>query len=345
MAKDFYALLGLKNRNPSADELKSAYKKAAMKHHPDRNPKDRDAAEKRFKSVAEAYAVLSDPQKKQVYDVYGEEGLKQGPPPPSQSSQGGFPGGFAQEGFPGGTQFVFRSSGSGDGSGLGGIDPHDLFAQFFGGSDAGFTGGFGGADGVRSFNIGDLGGMAGMGGMGGIRGKRARHAAPSKPDQVKYDLGCTLEQLYFGATRKLKVNRELLDSNSGSTIKAEKVLQVDVQPGWKAGTKLTFKGEGDERPGKSAQDIVVVVKQKPHSFLQRHGDDLHFVAKVSAAQAAKGVRVTIPTLDGRKLVLEQPAGIKHKMQAPLRGEGMPTRSGGKGDMVVNFEIQEAANVA
>merc|ERR1719235_2268276 len=119
MAKDFYALLGLKNRNPSADELKSAYKKAAMKHHPDRNPKDRDAAEKRFKSVAEAYAVLSDPQKKQVYDVYGEEGLKQGPPPPSQSSQGGFPGG---------TQFVFRSSGSGDGSGLGGIDPHDLFA-------------------------------------------------------------------------------------------------------------------------------------------------------------------------------------------------------------------------
>merc|ERR1712159_615308 len=166
MAKDFYALLGLKNRNP----------------------KDRDAAEKRFKSVAEAYAVLSDPQKKQVYDVYDEEGLKQGPPPPSQSSQGGFPGGFAQEGFPGGTQFVFRSSGSGDGSGLGGIDPHDLFAQFFGGSDAGFTGGFGGADGVRSFNIGDLGGMAGM---GGIRGKRARHAAPSKPDQVKYDLGCT----------------------------------------------------------------------------------------------------------------------------------------------------------
>merc|ERR1719235_2656425 len=110
MAQDFYAVLGLKNRNPSADELKSAYKKAAMKHHPDRNPKDRDAAEKRFKSVAEAYAVLSDPQKKQVYDVYGEEGLKAGPPPPRG---GGMPAGFSGFGGMGGDGGSVFSDGSG----------------------------------------------------------------------------------------------------------------------------------------------------------------------------------------------------------------------------------------
>merc|ERR1719399_54823 len=115
MAKDFYSLLGLKNKNPSEDELKAAYKKAALKHHPDKNPKDREGAAERFKRVAEAYDVLSDPQKKAVYDQYGEDGLKAGPPPSQGGPGGGFDFGgqggnpFGGQGFPGGQTFVFNT--------------------------------------------------------------------------------------------------------------------------------------------------------------------------------------------------------------------------------------------
>lgn len=141
----------------------------------------------------------------------------------------------------------------------------------------------------------------------------------------------------------MKVTRELLDSQSGGCIKAEKVLEVNVQPGWKQGTKLRFKGEGDERPGKAAQDVVFVVKEKPHSYLERRGDDLHYHAKITQEQAAKGVKVTIPTLDGRKVVLDRKGEvIKDGAKAPLVGEGMPTKSGAKGDLFVHFKVASVA---
>merc|ERR1712159_883344 len=93
--RKYYTLLGLTTENPSEEELKKAYKKAALKHHPDRNPKNKAAAEAKFKEVAEAYAVISDPQKKQIYDAYGEEGLKAGPPPQGGGGMGGgMPPGF-----------------------------------------------------------------------------------------------------------------------------------------------------------------------------------------------------------------------------------------------------------
>eukprot|EP00656_Telonema_subtile_P003450 TRINITY_DN1157_c0_g1_i3.p2 TRINITY_DN1157_c0_g1~~TRINITY_DN1157_c0_g1_i3.p2 ORF type:complete len:127 (+),score=41.03 TRINITY_DN1157_c0_g1_i3:119-499(+) len=125
-------------------------------------------------------------------------------------------------------------------------------------------------------------------------------------------------------------------------MKAEKVLKVDVQKGFKEGTKLRFKGEGDDRPGRQPQDIVFVVKQKPHRFLKRVGDDLHYSAALTPAQAAKGVKVTVPTLDGRKLLVEQPAGIRDNTKARLKGEGMPSRKGGTGDLVVNFRVAAAS---
>lgn len=329
-AKDFYALLGLESKEPSEQELKKAYKKAAMKYHPDRNPNDAEAAEKRFKRVAEAYATLSDPQKKQIYDAYGEEGLSQQPQPPSHH-QAGNPFQAGGQGFPGGQQFVFTTSGNGMSGG--GIDAHKLFEQLFGGQ------------GGSPFGGDIFGGMGGFEGAGlRIPKRNHRQMSSSKPDQVTHDLACTLEQLYNGATRKLKVTRELLDSETGGSIKAEKVLEVNVQPGWKQGTKLRFAGEGDERPGKAAQDVVFVVKEKPHSYLRRQGDDLHFFANLTPEQAAKGVKVTIPTLDGRKVVLDRKGQvIEDGTKTPLVGEGMPTKAGAKGDLFVHFKV--AANVA
>eukprot|EP00658_Telonema_sp_P-2_P028548 TRINITY_DN2185_c0_g2_i1.p1 TRINITY_DN2185_c0_g2~~TRINITY_DN2185_c0_g2_i1.p1 ORF type:complete len:349 (+),score=105.74 TRINITY_DN2185_c0_g2_i1:210-1256(+) len=343
---DFYKLLGLPNKNPSEEELKKAYKKAALKHHPDKNPTDREGAEKRFKQVAEAYAVLSDPQKKHIYDSYGEEGLKNGPPPPSQGQgQGGFAAGGnpfgGQFGGPGGNTFVFSTNG-GPSSGMGGVDPYDLFSQLFGQMDVGGRGrGFGGDDLSSMDGMGMFGIPAGMA-MGGQRRNRRQPVSTEKPDEVVHNVHCTLDELYKGSKRKLKITRELIDAQSGQRVKAQKVLELEIQKGWKEGTKMRFKGEGDERPGKPAQDIVFVVKQKPHSYLERKGNDLHYCAAITQAQAGKGVKVTVPTLDGRKVKVEQPAGIRNRTQACVKGEGMPMKNGNRGDLVVDFKVHTTA---
>merc|ERR1719231_995813 len=111
--RSYYTLLGLTTESPSEEELKKAYKKAALKHHPDRNKNNKEAAEAKFEEVAEAYAVLSDPQKKQIYDAYGEEGLKAGPPPPQGGGGmgGGMPPGFGGFGGMGGDNVFSDGSG------------------------------------------------------------------------------------------------------------------------------------------------------------------------------------------------------------------------------------------
>ena len=154
------------------EEIKKAYKKLALKYHPDRikgDDKAREAASEKFKQVGEAFACLSDKEKRRIYDQVGAEGVK------ASEQGGGFPGGAGgfpgagAGGFPGGAQFHFMSSGGGPH--MGGIDPMDLFAQMFGTSDpfaAEGGGGGGGGGGFRS--MGGLGGMPGMGGMPGLGG-------------------------------------------------------------------------------------------------------------------------------------------------------------------------------
>jgi curved DNA-binding protein CbpA len=138
MGKDYYAILGLP-RTAKEEDIKKAFKKLALKWHPDRNPDNKKQAEEKFKEVAEAYEVLSDPKKREIYDKFGEEGLKAGVDPNAAGGfPGGFPGGFGS--FPGG--FTFRYSPS---------NAEDIFAQFFGGRNPFFTrftsgGGFGESD-------------------------------------------------------------------------------------------------------------------------------------------------------------------------------------------------------
>eukprot|EP00287_Rhodomonas_sp_CCMP768_P002667 CAMPEP_0196729824 /NCGR_PEP_ID=MMETSP1091-20130531/10073_1 /TAXON_ID=302021 /ORGANISM="Rhodomonas sp., Strain CCMP768" /LENGTH=178 /DNA_ID=CAMNT_0042072743 /DNA_START=247 /DNA_END=780 /DNA_ORIENTATION=- len=164
--QDYYKLLGVK-KNADDNELKKAYRKLALKHHPDRNPPEKkEEAEKQFREMSEAYHVLSDPEKREIYDQYGEEGLKMseqggGPPPPGG---GGFPGG-GFGGFPGG--------GFGGGRG-GGFDAFKMFEEFFAGGPGGGGGfqfdmggdPFGGAGGRRGRGNAGFGGMP-FGGFGG----------------------------------------------------------------------------------------------------------------------------------------------------------------------------------
>ena len=170
---DYYAVLGV-NRDVDEDALKKSYRKLALKWHPDRNPTNKSTAEKKFKEISEAYEVLSDKNKRAIYDQFGEEGLKGGMPPP-ESGFGGAGGAFEGR-FPGGSFHQFGSMGGPGGRPFRPSRPEDIFAQFFGGSF-----------GHGMFEEEDEGPFASFGrGMG--QGNQV----------LRRQLPLTLEELYFG---------------------------------------------------------------------------------------------------------------------------------------------------
>ncbi|KAJ3098850.1 hypothetical protein HDU96_010925 [Phlyctochytrium bullatum] len=344
--------------------LQKAYKKLALKWHPDRNRDKKELSEKKFKELAEAYEVLSDPNKRQIYDQFGEDGLKG---MPNGGAGGAGPGGFPAGafpgfggGFPGGATFTFTSTG-GPGGGFMPSSPEEIFARFFGrgspfGSDfmdmdvdddersspkrhrnggmpGAFPGGFG------SFEDMGMGGMGrGGGGMGGA--KAAGQSVVTRP------LPVTLEDLYKGTTKKLKVTRKILDGATGQAIQTEKVLEVAIKPGWKAGTKIKYPNEGDEIPGTGGkhQDIEFVIEEKPHPRFRREGDNLRLEVEVDLVDALTGFVRRVETLDGRGLEVKGGAGsqvVKPGDEMVVRGEGMPISKipGRKGDLIIAFKVK------
>ncbi|KAL7000465.1 hypothetical protein U1Q18_001616 [Sarracenia purpurea var. burkii] len=214
MGVDYYKILKV-DRNAKDEDLKKAYRKLAMKWHPDKNPNNKKEAEAKFKQIAEAYEVLSDPQKRAVYDQYGEEGLKGQVPPPGPPPDAGGPGGatFFSTGDPGGATFFS----TGDGPTTFRFNPRnadDIFAEFFGSSSP--FGGIGGGmrgDGSRVGSLfGDdiFGSFGERGGRGG-GGAYMNQIAPQKAPPIEQTLPCSLEELYKGTTKKMKISREIAD--------------------------------------------------------------------------------------------------------------------------------------
>ncbi|OAD79647.1 hypothetical protein PHYBLDRAFT_130062 [Phycomyces blakesleeanus NRRL 1555(-)] len=302
MGKDYYSILGVP-KTATEDEIKKAYRKQALKWHPDRNKDKIDVAKAKFQEIGEAFEVLSDKDKRTIYDQYGEEGLKAGPPPPGGAGgAGGFPGG-AGFGFPGGM----------------GDDDYDSF----GGAPGGFSFGSGG---------------------GGQRFKQRQSSA--KPPAIKRILPISLEDLYKGTTKRLKVTRKLRDGASGKYVTAEKILTVNVKPGWKAGTKIRFPNEGDELPNGQQQDIEFVVEEKPHPIYTREGDSLRMTIQLTLAEALAGFSKHIKTLDGRTLGVNNSNSVVHPGQeSRVRGEGMPnSKTGAKGDLIIKYDVKFPARL-
>uniref|UniRef100_A0A182T6M8 J domain-containing protein n=1 Tax=Anopheles maculatus TaxID=74869 RepID=A0A182T6M8_9DIPT len=327
MGKDFYKILGV-SKSASDDEIKKAYRKLALKYHPDKNKSPQ--AEERFKEVAEAYEVLSDKKKRDIYDQYGEEGLKGG--------AGGMPGATGQGG-----QFQYNFHG----------DPRATFAQFFGTSDP-FNVFFGSDGGGNIFHQeidGDPFGFDGRGNVGGFPGGAFRsqsfnvHGSPQRKQKlqdpaIEHDLYVSLEDVNAGCQKKMKISKMVMGQD-GSARKEEKILSINVKPGWKAGTKITFPREGDQIPGKIPADIVFIIRDKPHQHFKREGSDIKFTAKVSLRQALCGTVVNVPTLSGETLTIStvgeviKPHTVKRLQN---RGLPFPKEPSRKGDLVVGFDI-------
>lgn len=312
---DYYAVLGV-NRSVDEDTLKKTYRKLALKWHPDRNPDNKAAAEKKFKEISEAYEVLSDKNKRAVYDQFGEEGLKGGVP------EGGA-GGPTAGGFPGGAFFQFTSTGGG--RPFRPSRPEDIFAQFFGGG---------------AFDMDedeDVPFGRGAGGFAPFAGA-ARAGAPTPV--LKRTLPLTLEELYLGTTKKLKVTRRLIDRNTKRVVSGEKILTVEVKPGWKAGTKIRFPGEGDDMPDGRSQDIEFIVEEKPHAVYRRDGDDLHMTMELSLLEALTGFTRSLRTLDGRELAVSNKLVTVPNQEIRFAGRGMPSQRNPmqKGSLIITASV-------
>ncbi|CAL5321415.1 unnamed protein product [Camellia sinensis] len=312
MEVDYYNILEV-NKNATEEDLKKSYRKLAMKWHPDKNPNHKKQAEAKFKQISEAYDVLSDPQKRAIYDQYGENGLKDMPPPGSSGSSG-FPNGFNPR------------------------NAEDIFAEFFGSSPFGF-----GSAGVgRSTRFqSDGGGMfGGFGGSENVFRTYSDGCAPKKPPPIESKLPCSLEELYNGSTRKMKISRKAMDAN-GWLMPETEILTIDVKPGWKKGTKITFPDKGNEQPNQLPADLVFVIDEKPHSIYTRDSNDLIMNHRVTLAEALAGTAVNLTTLDGRNLSIPVTDIVSPGYELVIAREGMPiTREpGNRGDLRIKFEVK------
>ena len=343
MGKDYYKVLGV-CRDAKPDEIKKAYRKLALKFHPDKN-KAPDAEDK-FKEISEAYEVLSDPKKKEVFDLYGEEGLKGQP----AAGQANFDFGGNGQTF---RTFTFTSG-----------DARETFAKVFG-DESPFADLFGngfmfGSGGMNDFGFSSF----------GTRGSKSTNfhnhihrsdtprdadypdmkfhsKAKMKDAPIERELLLSLEEINSGCVKRIKITRKALGQDGATQRNEEKILTINVKKGWKQGTKITFANEGDQFPGRIPADIVFTIKDKKHENFSRDNDNnLLYTSKLSLRDALCGVVVTIPTLNGKRLKLEFSDVIKPGTVQTIKGYGLPLPKNPNqhADLLIHFDIEFPNNL-
>uniref|UniRef100_A0A3Q4BRN1 J domain-containing protein n=1 Tax=Mola mola TaxID=94237 RepID=A0A3Q4BRN1_MOLML len=326
MGKDYYKTLGIP-KGSNEEEIKKAYRRMALRFHPDKN-KDANAEEK-FKEIAEAYEVLSDPKKRAVYDQLGEEGLKTG--------------GSNSSGAPGSTTHYYTFHG----------DPHATFASFFGGSnpfDMFFNQDVDMDEDDPFVHFGRQFGFPGPMNNGLSGEGRRRRGVPSErlgadrkhqDPPVVHELKVSLEEIFHGCTKRMKITRRRLNPDGRSMRTEDKILNIIIKKGWKEGTKITFPKEGDETPENIPADIAFVLKDKGHAHFRRDGSNIIYNCRISLKEALCGCTVSIPTLENRIISLPCHDIIKPGTMKRVRGEGLPfpKNPSQRGDLIVEFSVR------
>jgi len=339
--KDYYKTLGVP-RSASQAEIKKAFRKQARQHHPDRNAGDKQA-EGRFKDLNEANEVLSDPEKRKLYDELGanwEAYAKAGAAAGGSGAGGANPfgaggpfggaGGFGRAGRSGNVRYEFRTSG----------DPgefSDFFRVFFGGEDVD-AGGRGAGSAGRATNRRSASGgasfdeiLAGLGldGQAGTAGGRSGAGAQGRPvprPAIEAHAELSLEEAFHGTTRRVEVG--------------DKRLDVTIPRGVATGSRIRLSGKGPD-----GRDLVVVVRVRPHHTFNRKGADLERDLRITLREALLGGEVPVTTLKGRVL-LKIPAGTQPGRRFRLTGQGMPRfKAEGAGDLYVTAQVVLPAHLS
>ncbi len=334
--RDYYDVLGVQ-RNAAADDIKKAYRKLAIKYHPDKNQGDKHAEEK-FKEAAEAYEVLSNDDKRRRYDQFGHAGV-------GSSAAGGGAGGFSMD---------------------------DIFSQFgdiFGGAFGG--GGFGGQRGGRRVNRGSnlrvkvkltLEEIAtgvekklkvpkyvscdkchGSGAAGGSSTNTCRQCHGS--GQVTQVINTPLGRMQTATTcpscngEGQVITDKCKQCHGDGVMRGEELISVRIPAGVHEGIQLSMSGKGNAGPrGGVPGDLIVVIEEAPHEHLTRDGNNLFYEHHVSIPDAALGTSVEIPTLEGKARIKVEP-GTQSGKVLRLKGKGLPDINGyGRGDLLVSIQV-------
>jgi molecular chaperone DnaJ len=351
--EDYYQALGV-GREATADEIRKAYRRLARKHHPDLNPGDK-ASEDRFKKVQEAYDILSDAKKKQMYDQYGFYS-ENGAPAPGASARGpnmGFGGFDFSEAFSRGA----GKRGAGPASGAGaGTDFHDIFSQWFSqapeesvapqkgndleyGLSIDFWQAIKGTQ-VR-LNITRQESCATCGGTGTKSG--ANMVCPEcngsgnvtqAAGAMRFSLSCPR----CNGSGRLKNRCETCLGDG--RISTSETVEVRIPAGAQQGSRLRVAGKGNAGThGAAAGDLYITVRVEPHALFRRDGDDIEISVPVRIDEAGLGTKIEVPTIDGRAL-LKIPQGTKNGQKFRLREKGvLNARTGQRGDQIVEAVIE------
>lgn len=329
--RDFYEVLGV-TRTASVDEIKSAYRKAALKWHPDRHPEDKHDAEVKFREATEAYAVLSDAEKRGVYDRYGHAGLS---------------GAGRMEDF---NTSIFQGF-------------EDIFGDLFGGGDF-FSSGRRGRSRVRrgadlrydmslSFEEAASGvstkikvprqefcescrGTGAKAGTGVVSCQTCGGRGQVVTQQAMFMISRTCPACH-GAGQIIK--EKCPDCRGQGRVEKERTIELRIPPGVDTGTRLRVSGEGEPGPNSGPPgDLYVVLEVKDHRFFERRGADLYCTLPVSLAQAALGAELMVPGLAGEEK-LKIPEGTQSGTIFRMKGKGLPDpHGGGKGDLYFHVRV-------
>jgi molecular chaperone DnaJ len=330
--RDFYEVLGVE-RTASVEEIKASYRKAALKWHPDRNPEHKQEAEAKFRECTEAYSVLSDQEKRQIYDTYGHAGLS-------------------------------NAGGSVDFNGTVFQDFHDIFGDFFGFEDLFGSGGRRsrtraqrGSDLRYDMTLTFEEAAAGVSTKiklpkqelcGACHGTGAKAGTGATSCQACGGRGqLAYQQGFFTITRTCPacqgagqvIKERCAECRGQGRLEKEKTIELRVPAGVDTGTRLRVPGEGEAGAnGGATGDLYVVLEVKEHTFFERRGADLYCTIPVSIAQAALGAELSVPGLSGEEK-LRIPEGTQSGAVFRVKGHGLPDpRGGGKGDLYYHVRV-------